>query len=99
MGSALIYSVVTIYLGLRPRIKNLLLKLGNYGWFDRFLDKYQQTGINKCPYCLQYWREESQIFMKFGKISGGATRFPFQISSPNIPSITSGEVWWWKILS
>ena len=24
--------------------------------------------VKKCPYCLQYWREESQIFIKFEKV-------------------------------
>ena len=33
-----------------------------------YLDAAQSPGVNKCPYCLHYWREESQIFIKFGKV-------------------------------
>ena len=52
-------------------------------------DALEIAGVNKCPYCLQYWREEYQIFIKFGKV------FWWCEAPPEILSITFE---WLKIL-
>jgi hypothetical protein len=57
--------------------------------FTTFRGSGTLAGVNKCPYCLQYWREESLIFIKFGKVFWWCEA-PLEIL-PKFPSITFGE--------
>ena len=50
------------------------------------------SGVNKCPYCLQYWREESKIFIKFGKVFCGGTKHHQILPLTCINSLPSGDV-------